>query len=175
MPWLTAGLMDTGSRSAHGRVGHGALVQEPLEALGAPTSPGSASETPLSLQRGAPAPWLQHAPLWVMPTMGHGLHSPPDPSCPAVISCLLPTPTVLRPNKLMSAVRDTPCLCRGCPRGSPAVLVCVCILMACAVCFLSVLSPVKWKWSSESAQPLPAHADAGAATSPRHAPLGRLS
>ena len=38
-----------------------------------------------------------------------------------------------------------------------------------------VVSPVKWKWSSESAQPLPAHADAGTATSPRHAPLGRLS
>lgn len=39
----------TGSGAAHGQLGHGALVQEPLEALGAPTSPRSASETPLSL------------------------------------------------------------------------------------------------------------------------------
>lgn len=37
---------------------------------------------------------LQCAPLWVMTPMEHGLHSPPDPSCPAVISCLLPAPTV---------------------------------------------------------------------------------
>lgn len=37
----------------------------------------------------------QHpVPLWVMTPVGHGLHHPPNPSCPAVISCLLPTPTV---------------------------------------------------------------------------------
>lgn len=38
--------MGTRAGAAHGWVGHRALVQKPLEALGALTPPGSASETP---------------------------------------------------------------------------------------------------------------------------------
>lgn len=65
---------------------------------------------------------------------------------------------------------------RSAPRGARPRRCRLCLPNGfCCLFFVCVVSPVKWKWSSESAQPLPAHADAGAATSPRHAPVGRLS
>lgn len=113
--------------------------------------------------------------------MGHGPPpAHPELPCTAVLSLSL-APTV----QGCSETQQTRVSGEGCSApmpgstgGSPGQLCrcCACFLMACAVCFsVCVVSPVKWKWSSESAQPLPAHADAGAATSPRHAPLGRLS
>lgn len=95
-------------------------------------------------------------PLWLAPTV-QGC-SETHQTCASGEGCSVRVPTGTR--------RSRAGFCWCCP----------CFLMACAVCFsVCVVSPVKWKWSSESAQPLLAPADAGAATSPWHAPLGRLS
>lgn len=169
---LSAGLAEARFGSVPGWVRE--LVQEPLKA-GAALPPWGAPCPQVSTSKASPRhrEGAQRS--------GSSMRRPRKPTptpCTAVISLSL-APTVQGCSETQQTrVSGEGCSVPGCTRGSPGRLCrcCACFLMACAVCFsVCVVSPVKWKWSSESAQPLPAHADAGAATSPRHAPLGRLS
>lgn len=99
-------------------------------------------DPPVTAERGPSAP----APACA--TVDHDSHGasvstapqipPVPPSFPACCQCR-PFRAALRPNKLMSAVRDTPCLFRGCSRGSPAMLVCVCPNGLCCLFFVCVV------------------------------------
>lgn len=141
-----------------GRQGGSSLHQAPPRGGCRGAFGGRCSEVPPPRFQGVP--WRRPHPV-----PSRWLCSPPCRGSPAPSAQGCSEPHQTRVTEGRSAPRGArPRRCRLClPNGF------------CCLFFVCVVSPVKWKWSSESAQPLPAHADAGAATSPRHAPVGRLS